>query len=80
MPTIEVNDEQILRCLEQLTPAGRRAALLKLIKGLEQVDRMVERNRVKLEALCRERGVQFSQLTEDEREALVDKILHEPCK
>ena len=79
MPTIEVNDEQILRCLEQLTPAGRRAALLKLIRGLEQVDRLVERNRVKLETLCRERGAQFSQLTEDGREALVDKILHEPC-
>jgi hypothetical protein len=79
MPIIEVNDEQILRCLEQLTPTGRRAALLKLIGGLERVDRLVERNRTKLETLCRERGVQFSQLTEDEREALVDEILHERC-
>lgn len=77
MPTIEVNDEQILRCLDQLSPAGRRAALQKLIGGLERLDRLVERNRPKLELVCHARGVEFSKLTEEERETLVDEILHE---
>ena len=77
MPTIEVNDEQILRCLDQLSPAGRRAALQKLIGGLERLDLLMERNRTKLELVCQARGVEFSKLTEEEREALVDEILHE---
>ncbi len=77
MPTIEVNDEQILRCLDQLSPTGRRAALRKLIGGLDQLDRLVEKNRGKLEALSRAKGQDFSSLTEEQREALVDEILHE---
>ncbi len=77
MPTIEVNDEQILRCLDQLSPSGRRAALRKLIGGLERLDLLVEKNRGKLEALSRAKGREFSSLTEEEREALVDEILHE---
>ena len=51
MPTIEVNDEQILRCLDQLSPAGRRAALQKLLGGLDRLDRLIER----LEELCHPR-------------------------
>lgn len=76
MPKIEVNDAQILSCLEQLSPAAKRVALAKLIGGLEKLDRMVERNRNKIESLCRQRGLEFSRLTEEEREAFVDEILH----
>jgi hypothetical protein len=79
MPTIEVNDEQILRCLDQLSPAGRRAALLKLIGGLDRLDLLMERNRSKLELVCQARGVEFFKLTEEQREALIDAILHEPA-
>lgn len=75
MPKIEVDDEQILNCLDQLSPSARRAAIVKLIGGMEKLDRLVERNRAKIEAICRERGVEFSRLTEEEREVLVDEIL-----
>lgn len=76
MPKIEINEDQILSALDQLSPAARRVALAKLIGGLERLDRLVERNRGKIEAICRERGVDFSRLTEEEREVLVDGILH----
>ena len=76
MPKIEVNEEQILIALEQLSPAARRVALAKLIGGLERLDRLVDRNREKIESICRDRGLDFSRLTEEEREALVDEILH----
>ncbi len=77
MATIEANDQQILQNMDRLSPAGRRAALLKLVGGLERLDRLVERNRPKLEAMCRARGIDMVKLTEEEREALVDDILHE---
>lgn len=77
MPTIEVNDEQILRCLDQLSPEVKKAVLQKLLTGLERLDRLVDQNREQLEALCRSRGVDFGRLTEEEREQLVDEILHE---
>jgi hypothetical protein len=77
MPRIEVNDEQILSCLDQLSPAARRVALAKLIGGLERLDRLVERSRGKIDLICQERGLDFSRLTEEEREVLLDEVLHE---
>lgn len=79
MPTIDVNDEQILRCLDQLSPEGKQAALRKLLGGVSRFERLIDQNREKLEALCRSRGVDFTRLTESERERFVDEILHEPA-
>ncbi|MBI5855727.1 MAG: hypothetical protein HZB35_10985 [Nitrospirae bacterium] len=79
MPTIEVNDEQILRCLDQLSPEGKKAAMRKLLGGLERLDRLINKNREMIETVCSSRGVDFAKLTEEERERLVDAILHEPA-
>jgi hypothetical protein len=77
MPQIEVNEEEVLRALDQLSPAARRAALAKLIPGYDALDRLVERNRGRMEALCQERGVEFARLNEEERERLIDEVLHQ---
>ena len=76
MPKIEINDDQILSCLDQLSPAAKRAALARLLRGMERIDRLVDRNRGKSEAICQRRGLDFPRLTEEEREALIDEILH----
>lgn len=77
MPQIEVNEEQLLRALDQLSPAARRTALAKLIRGYDALDRLVERNRERIESVCRERGLEFLRLTEEERERLIDDLLHQ---
>ena len=77
MPQIDVNEEQVLHALDQLSPAARRQALAKLIRGYDALDRLVEQNRCRIEALCRERGLDFARMTEEEREGLVDGILHQ---
>jgi hypothetical protein len=76
MPQIEVNEEQVLRALDQLSPTARRNALAKLIQGYDTLDRLVERNRDRIGAVCRERGLDFARLTEEERERLIDALLH----
>jgi hypothetical protein len=77
LPQIEVNEEQVLRALDQLSPTARRPALAKLIRGYDTLDRLVERNRDRIEAVCLERGVEFARLTEEERERLIDDFLHQ---
>lgn len=77
MPQIEVNEEQVLRALDELSPTARRTALVKLIRGYDALERLVERNRDRIEAVCRERGVEFARLTEEERERLIDDLLHQ---
>ncbi len=73
----QLNEEQILEALNQLSPTGKRKVLSKLIGDLEEFDRIVDRNQEKLRAICIERGIDFSNLTEEEREELIDEILHE---
>jgi hypothetical protein len=43
--------------------------------GLERLDRLVEKNRERLDAVCKARGVDFGRMTEEERERFVDHIL-----
>jgi hypothetical protein len=76
MPKIEVPEEQILQLLEQLSPKARREALCRLLRSAEYLDRAVERNRARIEKLACEKGLSWSQLAEEEREKLVDEILH----
>jgi hypothetical protein len=77
MPQVELSEEQVLRALDQLSPPARRAALAKLVRGYEDLDTLIERNRDKIELVCRERGVEFARLGETERERLIDDILHQ---
>jgi len=60
------------------TPSRRKkTALRQLLAGLERLDRLVDKNREQLDAVCKARGVDFGRLTEEERERFVDHILHE---
>jgi hypothetical protein len=73
----EVNEDQVLRALDQLSPAARRKALARLIRGFVVLDRLVDRNRERIEALRRARGLEFGRLTEEERERFIDDLLHQ---
>lgn len=77
MPKIEVPEEQIVQSLEQLSPKARKEALRRLLTTPAYLEQAVESNRPKIEALARQRGLDWNSLTEDAREALIDEILHE---
>lgn len=77
MPTIDVLEETILQSLDQLSPQARRQALRRLLPTAAYLERAVERNRPRIEALTRQRGLDWNALTEERREQLVDELLHE---
>jgi hypothetical protein len=77
MPQIEVAEEQILKSLDQLSPTGRREALRRLLPWADYLDRAVERNRPRVEALARQRGLDWNTLSEEQRERFIDEIMHE---
>ena len=77
MPKIEVPEAEILQSLDQLSPKARKEALRRLLPTPAYLEQAVACNRPKIEALARQRGLDWNSLTEDEREALVDEILHE---
>jgi hypothetical protein len=77
VPRIEVSEQQILDSLDGLSPKGRRAAVLRLVVGASTLDCFVDDLQPRLITLARERGLDWTPLADEERERLVDDILHE---
>ena len=77
MPTIAVLEDQLLQSLDQLSPQARRQAIKRLLPSAAYLERAVDRNRPRMEALAKQRGLDWDALTEDQKEQLVDQVLHE---
>ena len=77
MPQIDAPDQRILETLDQLSPQGRREAIRRLLPGAQILDRAIARLRPQIEALTRERGLDWAKLSDEERESVVDELLHD---
>jgi hypothetical protein len=77
MPQIEVSEQQIVDALDRLSPQGRREAVRRLIAGASVLDRTVDALQPRLAEMAGQRGLDWAKLSDEERERLVDEILHE---
>ena len=77
MLSLQIDEQQLLDSLSQLSAHGRREAVRRLLPAAGELDHIIDRNRPRLEAIARQRGIEWSVLTEDERERLIDELLHE---
>lgn len=78
MPVLKVKAEQLLELVEQLSPEERLQLLFKLAQPARA--RMeIHRNfaEQRLRTLAAERGLDWDTLSEAEREAFVDDLIHE---
>lgn len=78
MPVLELTDEQVLDLIKQLPQERKRAALLKLAEEASaQREARLDYAEAQLRRLCAEHGRDWDTMTEDEREAFVDDLMHE---
>ena len=77
MPQIDVPEQQILASLDQLSPSGRKEAIRRLLPGSQFLDRAIEGFGPKIEEIARQRGLNWSTLSDEAREQLIDELLHE---
>ena len=77
MPMLELTDDQVLELVKQLPPERQRAALVALAAGAEQRAERRTLAEAQLRRLCSERGLDWDKMTEDEREAFIDDLVHE---
>lgn len=83
MPILELSDAQVVELVKQLSPERQREALLALASGTaRRRDERMEFAEDQLRRACTERGLSWDVLSEEEREAFVDDLLHEdrPCR
>lgn len=78
MPTLTLNNEQIVALVRQLPPDQKFSVLLALAEnsGARRAANM-EKAEVRLRELAREKGLEWDQLAEEDRIAFVDGLVHE---
>jgi hypothetical protein len=74
---LTLRETQVLELATQLSPEGKRALLRVLIPDVGQLEGLVDYGSARMRALCKRRGVDWDNLTEEQRERLVDDLLHE---
>ncbi len=78
MATLTLSDDQVLELVRQLRPDQKRAALMALAEGATQRrEERLEFAESQLRRLSAARGLDWDSMSEDEREAFVDDLMHE---
>jgi len=78
MSVLELNDEQVISLVRQLPAARKRTALLALVQDAQaQREERMRFGEAQLRRVCAQRGLDWDRLSEDQREAFVDDLLHE---
>jgi hypothetical protein len=75
--TLEIPESQVVEWVQQLSPVAKQAVLRALIPRLDELEALVDYGSQRVRALCAERGLDWDALTEDERQQLIDELLHE---
>ncbi len=78
MPTIQLTDEQVFELVKQLD-SEKKAELLSYLMKIywKEWGQIVEYGHERAREVARQRGLDWDAMTEDEREAFIDQIVHE---
>ena len=74
--TLEVPESQVIQWVHQLSPQSKQRLLRLLIPQLDDIGSVVDYGRQRIREACSRRGVDWDALSEDERDQLVDQLLH----
>jgi len=79
MNTISLNipETQLVDLVRKLTPSAKRSVLRALIPDMNELDQLVQYGNHRIRAISARRGVDWDSLNEQERQELIDQILHE---
>ena len=75
--TLEVSESQIVEWVQQMSPEAKHDVLRALIPRLDAFEALVDYGSERIRNLCAERGLDWDDMTEQDRERLVDELLHE---
>ena len=75
--TLEIPESQVVEWVEQLSSEAKQSVLRALIPRLDEFEDLVDYGSQRARALCAERGWNWEGLTDEERQRLIDQLLHE---
>jgi len=78
MPATQFTIEQVIDLVKQLPPEGKQAVLNVLSAERDAWwEETLTQGEQQMRRLCAERGLDWDSMSEEEREAFVDELLHE---
>ena len=78
MPMLELTDQQVVELVKQLPPERKREALLALATDASaRREERMQYAEAQIRRVCAERGRDWDKMSEDEREAFIDDLVHE---
>jgi hypothetical protein len=75
--TLEIPETQLVELLRKLSPAAKQSALKALIPEMDELEGLGRYGDKRIRAICARRGIDWNSLNEQERQQLIDNILHE---
>jgi len=75
--TLEIPEAQIVGWVRRLSPESKRKLLTALLPDLDRWEAAMGYGDQRVREICAQRGLDWDRLTEQEREQLVDTLLHE---
>jgi hypothetical protein len=78
MPTLNLTEDQVIQLLEQLPPQRRTEILLRLARDAGKMrEENLENGEKQMHRLAAERGLNWGAMSDQERIAFVDDLIHE---
>ena len=74
---VEVLEQQIVEAVSQLSDAAKQQILQQLILDYDSWEDMHATGQTRMRAICRERGIDWDALSDQEQDDLIDHLLHE---
>jgi predicted Fe-S protein YdhL (DUF1289 family) len=75
--TVEVSESQVVEWVQQMSPKAKHEVLRALIPRLDAFEALVDYGGERIRSLCAKRGLDWDSMTEQDRERLIDELLHE---
>lgn len=78
MATQQLTVEQVVQLVKHLPPQGKQAVLMALAEEREkQREALLAYGEGRIRHICSQRGIDWTSLTDEERERFIDDLLHE---
>jgi len=78
VPILTLSETQVVDLIKQLSPETQRAALLALAEGaIKRRDERMLISDAQIRRIAADRGLAWDDMSDNEREALIDDLVHE---
>lgn len=75
--TLEIPESQLVEWAQKLTPSVKQTLLRALIPEMDALEQLLLYGHQRIREVAAQRGIDWNSLSEQQREKLIDDILHE---